>query len=311
MASNKRADVFAARIREIEERWAGRAEQERVAWLNRPRLHTALFEEVWNYHLYGSLASLVSPEIKSIIEERLQKLEQIKSELDWSDERLASFQKLIVDYRRTQNATTYLKIRRDFPEIEIQVSRFGGIDFVFTFEDDLKRLQISPDAVAGALDCDEPWVDALCLRLLTLLVERDALPKTGPGHIDRRRNAISDSFANYLISIMLESYDWHEEIFRIPPSLIVLARRQLTGENPDLYELSNAREKRQGVAFMVAQKFDAGERLTVRKLANVAKIPRSTAARWLTEGFQKKVEDFRRLNELAAKNRRSKRPAKK
>jgi hypothetical protein len=173
------------------------------------------------------LARSVSPDIKRIIEERREKLEQIKNKLGWSDERLASFQKLIVDYRRTSNAATYLEIRRNFPEIEIQVSRFGGIDFVFTFEDDLKRLQISPDAVAGALGCDEPSVDALCLRLLTLLVERDRLPKTGPGHIDRRRHAIGDSFVNYLISIMLEGYDWHEEIFRIPPSLIVLARRQL------------------------------------------------------------------------------------
>jgi hypothetical protein len=59
-----------------------------------------------------------------------------------------------------------------------------------------------------------------------------------------------------------------------------------------LFEVSNNREKRQRAAFTVAQKFDAGERLTVRKLAKMVTIPRSTAARWLNEGFQKKWKIF-------------------
>jgi hypothetical protein len=233
MASKKRTDDFAARWPEIQRRLAERAQQIRMTWLSRPRLHTGLFEDVWKDEEYDRLARSVFPSDKTIIpgaEERRKKLEQTKNKLGWSNERFASFKKLIIEYRRTSSAAMYLEIRRTFPEIEINVARFGGIDFVFAFEEDLKRVQIPGDLVAAALYCDEPSVDALCLHLLALLIERDTLPKTGPGHIERRRNAISDAMVNYLISIMLENYDWHEEIFRIPASLIVLTRRQLCGE---------------------------------------------------------------------------------
>jgi hypothetical protein len=112
MASKKRAGGFRRRLKEIKRLWDERADQERMAWLSRPRLHTALFEEVWRYEEYERLARSVSPDIKHIIVERRDKLEQIKNKLGWSDERLASFQKLIVDYRRTSNVATYLEIRR-------------------------------------------------------------------------------------------------------------------------------------------------------------------------------------------------------
>jgi hypothetical protein len=223
--------------------------------------------------------------------------------LGWSRKRLASFQKLVVEYRRSSNIATYLEISRTFPEIEINVARFAGLDFVFAFEGDLKRLQISPDAVAGALGGDEPSVDDLCLRLLALLVERDALPKTGPGHIDRRRSAISDAMVNYLISIILETYD-RDETFRIPPSLIVLTRRQLCGENPDLHQAQCAKDKRLLAARIVAERLEAGEKVSVRNLATLMHVPRSTAARWLAGGdFQRYVRDFRGLNQLSRRSR--------
>src|SRR5258708_8258024 len=75
----------------------------------------------------------------------------------------------------------------------------------------------------------------------------------GPGHIEKRRGAISDPMVNFLIATMLEALDWHEETFRVPASLIVLIREQLCGSNPDLYEAYLSREKRKRAAFVAAE----------------------------------------------------------
>ena len=93
---------------------------------------------------------------------------------------MASFQKLFAEYQRSSSIATYLKIRRSFPEVEISAILF--LPLSYTFEDELERLRIG-HLVGRALDADEHNVDALCLRLMELLVERDALPKSGPGHI--------------------------------------------------------------------------------------------------------------------------------
>ena len=101
-------------------------------------------------------------------------------------------------YRKDPSIENYLQVRREFPEVEIQVGQFGGMDALFALEDTFASQGIDPKLVAGALDADEPSIDALSLRLLELLAARNALPKSGPGHIEKRRRAISDATVNYL-----------------------------------------------------------------------------------------------------------------
>ena len=67
------------------------------------------------------------------------------------------------------------------------------------------------------------------------VVEREKIAKNEPGNIEKRRAAISDAMVNYLIVTILELCDWNEQEVRIPASLVVLIRHQLTGTNPDLH----------------------------------------------------------------------------
>jgi len=221
-----------------------------------------------------------------------QKVEAVAKEIGWSDWRLDIFSQVVVAYRRSPTIENYVRVRRLFPEVEIQVARFSGLDSLFVLESDFKKQGVDPDLVAAALeDADEPATDALCLHLLECLIARSKLPKTGPGHIAKRRSAISDATVNYLISTMLESFDWHEETFRIPASLVVLIRHQLCGLKPDLHEEYLLREKRHNVALLAAQQLKAGERLSINKLVAITGIPRSTAARWLADQeFQQWLE---------------------
>jgi hypothetical protein len=41
--------------------------------------------------------------------------------------------------------------------------------------------------------------------------------------------AVSDAFVSYLIATILEAYDWNEDVYRVPASLVVLVRHQLCG----------------------------------------------------------------------------------
>jgi hypothetical protein len=214
--------------------------------------------------------------------------------LGWSLERLKSFIDAVVTYRKDASIQNYLSIRQKFPEVEIQVAHFGGIDALFSLEADFKDQGINPDLIAGALDADEPSVDELCLHLLELLSERHELPKSGPGFIDRRRKAISDASVNYLITTILEAYDWNENVYRVPASLVVLIRHQLCGAQPDLDVEYRLRERKKNVAMGVAQCLKPEERLSINKLKLLAGIPRTTAARWLRDPYFKSWLDFGR-----------------
>jgi hypothetical protein len=290
------------RLKTTKTHLAESALQNHLSWLRRRRLHTAIFEESWrNEKIANELAKrgAVTQEIEAFEQKRAEleeRIEEVKKSLGWPDERLALFKQFVVQYRQEQSIENYVQIRRRFPEVEIQVSQFAGIEPLFALESELKRQGVDPDLVAAALDADEPSIDTLCLHLLELLIARSKLPKTGPGHIAMRRSAISDTTVNYLISTMLEAFDWHEERFRVPASLVVLVRHQLCGLKPDLHQEYLSREKRHNMAFVVAQQLKPDEKLSINKLVAMTGIPRSSAARWLADQeFRQLVEHGQRL----------------
>jgi hypothetical protein len=275
--------------------------QKRLAWLRRPRLHTAVFAEAYrDEQIAAEWAKRgVVPVEPELFEQKranqAKRIEQVTKNLGWSNERLALFKQFVVAYSREPTIQNYVRVRRSFPEVEIEVSQFAGIDALFAFEDKYRAFGIDPALIAAALDADEPSIDALCLHLLELLIARGRLPKDGPKHIEKRRNAISDSIVNYLISQMLEAFDWHQETFRIPASLVVLIRHQLCGVTPDLHEEYLSRERRHKAAHSLGQRLKPNERLSINRVAAMLAIPRSTAARWLTDkDFQHWVEAGRK-----------------
>jgi hypothetical protein len=283
--------------------WATKAEFERSEWLNRPRLHTAIFED---YRRDKELEKLVAAKRASFNhageaeafalrkEKRQQEIQATIESLGWSSEKAELLIDAVVAYRKNASIENYLSIRQNFPEVEIQVARFGGIEALFALQADFKDQGINPDLIAGALDGVETGVDALCLRLLELLLEREKLPKKGPNSIDRRRKAISDASVGYLITTILEAYDWNEDVYRVPASLVVLIRHQLCGGQPDLETEYRLRERKKNVAMVVAQQLQPDERLSINKLKTLAGIPRTTAARWLSDTDFQRWVDFGR-----------------
>jgi len=301
-------------LENLDEEFVGRAERERLSWLNRPRIHTGLIEEVVQDE---NLAKFIADEkinacsavdaMKQQQQQRARKLAELAKAIRLSGERLEVFKQLVFSYRRDPTIENYVRIRREFPEIEIQVARFGGLEMLFSFEEELKKSGIDPELVAGTLDAHEPSIDELSLCLMERLIAKNKLPTDGPGYLERRRSAISEAMVNYLIAVMLEALDWNHEKVRVPASLIVLIRDRLCGTNPDLHTEYLSREHRQNAAITAGQIFDGrGETISVRKLAKALTVPPSTAARWLAdEEFLRWIEFGRKLarGELALADR--------
>jgi hypothetical protein len=197
-----------------------RAFQELMAWRRRPRIHPA---------------ALNKPE-------RTAELIRMLG----SDQRLALFKELASKYVNLPSLDNYLRLRREIPEAEIDVAVFGGFEVLFALDSDLKKHGIDPDLVAGILDAFEPAIDKLSLRLMECLSVRSKIHKSGPKHIERRREAIRDALVDYLIVLMLEAMEWNKSHpIVIPSSLIVLIRDRLCGPNPDWHEAYRSRRERE------------------------------------------------------------------
>jgi hypothetical protein len=130
--------------------WAANAERERFGWLNRPRLHTAVFEQIRRDEEIERLIATKRATFKSEQdaerfargkEKRQHEIDASIGSLDWSSDKLKAFIDAVAVAAYGENASiqAYLLIRQKFPEVEIQVSRFGGIDPLFALEADFKR----------------------------------------------------------------------------------------------------------------------------------------------------------------------------
>jgi hypothetical protein len=247
------------------------------AWQRRPRIH---------------LGALNKPEQRTELVKKL------------GEQRLSLLIERAATYQKTPSLENYLRLRRDIPEVEIDVAMFGGLDVLFSIEPDLKKHGIDPDLVADAFEAYEPAIDLLTLQLMECLVARNNLPKSGPRHIDKRKEAIDDPLIDFLIVTMLEAMEWNKEYtsLEIPSSLIVLIRDRLCGPNPGLRKGHLSKQTKLNAAFLAAQYFKpaGGETISVRKLADIAGVGRSTAERWLKDqSFQQSLENFRKVVESA------------
>ena len=176
-------------------------------------------------------------------------------------------------------------------ELEIYVGQFGGVEPLLSIEPTLWKHGIKGGIISGALNADEADMDDLSMHLMECLVTRAKIPKAGPGHINARRSAISDSFINYLIAMMLEAIEWKRaDRVVIPSSLIVLIRDRLCGPMPDLHRSYMADIKRNRATF-IAAKLSLSNKLTVRSLARLAGVKKTTASGWLSNPeFKKQME---------------------
>lgn len=290
------------------EKWNEIASQERSNWLSKPRLDTSTFIK---FREFSEITSLSDQFFRSPIDVEkfqqsndalLKQIANIKQLLTGDEQRFEQLAQLSIAFRESPSIEKYTLIRKNFPELDIQVSMSGGIDPLFAIEEECEQHGIPARLVASAMDAFEPAVDRLCLILIDRLTDRSKI--TGPGAVQRRRQAISDAMVNYLIAFMLEGVDWADVEFRLPASLILLIRYQLGQLKGDYHQAYESRELKIEIARFVGQQLPAHEKLSINRLVGLVgkvrgwSVSRSTAAKWLKDKeFQKWFEFSRQIKQ--------------
>jgi len=177
----------------------------------------------------------------------------------------------------------YLKLRAKNPDNEIEVAVTGGLDWLLANDQLLLDNGIQPRWVAGALDSDHDSISRISLALLQKLADRKQMIGEGKTHLASRGEAISDSFVNYLIAIMLDGMSWND-CLEIPRDLIILIRFQLLGtEEPAMKKRQQMHDFRSNVVSIAASFIERGEKISMRNIAKILKVNVSTISRLFSE----------------------------
>ena len=216
----------------------------------------------------------------------------------------ADFVRLADQFKDEPTLENYLIHRRAFGGSGVDSAHLITNDPISSIESELHQYNLDPAIVSDVLDGNDHQIDALCLRLMEKLVERQALEVSGKSHVQTTGKAIPDSLIDYLAISMLEACEAHD--LAPPSSLVVLIRERLGGPNPARHRQNMIDQNRKKAIWIAAQIFSSGEKMSIRKIAKAMDLEASTVSRWFKKGELeqevKRVQGwFKKPNELKQK----------
>jgi hypothetical protein len=202
------------------------------------------------------------------------------------------FNDLTREYKKSPTIENYVRLRREQPEGEVEISTTGALEFLSAQEKDLRSLGVDPNVVIGLFDADLGAPAEISLLLIQKIIERDNLHKSGETHIVSRKKVVSDTLINYLIGRALDGMSWTDNL-EITRELIVLIKQQL-GTLTSQYEIEQERLiRRSGARWIAAQLLNQGKTPTYRNIGRVLGVQASTVMRWFPDGdFIAEAEKF-------------------
>lgn len=185
-------------------------------------------------------------------------------------------------YKENPTIENYVRLRKENPEAEIEISVLGGIDALFAMQEELQRFGFDPNEIPAVLDADPEAISALSLNLLERLVEAKNLAKSGETQTVRRGLTVPNKLIDWLICLMLEATSWsdREDIHR---DLIVLIKERLGGSNSQYIQAVESHEMKQRAVWFAAQLIARGDEVSMRRIASALSLSPSTLSRWFSE----------------------------
>ena len=187
------------------------------------------------------------------------------------------------NYNFDASLKNYVRLRRKHPNVELDITNTGGLDFGFFRQQELEAHHIEPILVVHCLDADLAAHSQLSLLLMEKILERKGLQKAGNTHIVSRKLAISDLLVNNLIGVMLDSLHWNGEL-EICADLTVLIKHQLGLEGSQYRQEQRQKEYRNTAISIILRFIQNKQNPTLRKVANLMNVDATTVMRWLGEG---------------------------
>ncbi len=193
------------------------------------------------------------------------------------------FNPLTKAYKEDPSIDLYVKLRRENPNAEIEISFIGGMESLFFMEPELRKFGFDPDLVASVMDADSEAITELSLQIMEKMILSKARSRAGETHLSRRGLVVPDKLINWLIAYMMEGLSWNDNLY-IPRDLIVLIRERLSGSNPEYKHAALAHEMRGHAITIGGQLMARGVMPTFRMLARILGVAPSTVKRWFPAG---------------------------
>ena len=186
-------------------------------------------------------------------------------------------------YKDNPSIELYLKLRRENPNNEIEISFLGGIDALFCLEPKLRKFGFDPQLVAKTMDADPDAISELSLQIMEKIVSARAVARRGKTHLIRRELAVPNSLIDWLIACMLEGLSWNDHLY-IPRDLIVLIRERIGASDSDFKRTVKAHEMRLDAIIIGGRLMAQGVTPTFRLLGRILGVAPSTVKRWFPKG---------------------------
>jgi hypothetical protein len=195
----------------------------------------------------------------------------------------SGFNAISREYKSSPTIENYVRLRRLQPDGEIEIATTGGIEFLFSHENELRSHGLDPLLIVGLSDADTEAQAEVSLRLLEMLIERDKLQKSGATHVVSRKKAINDGLINYLIATSLDGMSWNDEL-TISRELIVLIKRQLGTLNSQYEAELEKHTRKSDATWIAAQLLAAGKTPTYRNIGRIFGVQATSVMRWFADG---------------------------
>lgn len=197
--------------------------------------------------------------------------------------------------RRFKNEPTlenYINLRRNYPNVPIEVAIHGGIDPLFYMERELAHYGINANDMASVFDADQNAISKIALLVIEKLIDRRRLQKAGNTHLVRRGRTIPDNLIDWVINSCLDSLSWNDDL-RIPRDLIILIRERLGGPNSEYVKGAYTYHLRSNAALAGGQLKAQGIKPTYKILGKIMNVAPSTVMRWFAPGeFERQTDIY-------------------
>jgi hypothetical protein len=193
-------------------------------------------------------------------------------------------------YKANPTIENYVKLRRENPDVEIEVAISGGMEALFAMEKEFRKYGLEPELVAGVMDADTDSISKVCLHLLEKIIAAQSLNETGETHLASRGKTVPNKFIDWIIACSLDALSWNDNL-QIPRDLIVLIRERLGGPNREYDQMIEVYEMKRNAGLVAGQLKAQGVNPTFRILGEIFKVAPSTVKRWFEPGELEKEID--------------------
>jgi len=126
---------------------------------------------------------------------------------------------------------------------------FGGLEFVFSYEDDFKKIGISGDILAGCIDGDSEAIRFVCRAILSSLSEARTLSKEGYTQLASRGLTLNPAATKAFILASLDAKERYQ-VDEIVPELYFLLSQVLFPGKPEVEDLERSENLRFNSTFI-------------------------------------------------------------